>query len=123
MRCVSPVPPPPDFFRGVSPYIPAERMSPYQPMPSTPPHFEYGPPSRSYEYVGAPQAIAALEHPPLPQNYDPNDDENDGPSTAEIIANQSQDYIDEKLAEYQMTIYQLQGKSQIVFTNNLMEYL
>lgn len=33
-----------------------------------------------------------------------------GPSTAEIIANQSQDYVDEKLAEYQATIYLLQGE-------------
>lgn len=32
-----------------------------------------------------------------------------GPSTAEIIANQSQDYVDEKLAEYQATIHLLQG--------------
>ncbi|CAB0016387.1 unnamed protein product [Nesidiocoris tenuis] len=34
----------------------------------------------------------------------------DGRSTADIIAAQSQDYIDEKLAEYQATIYLLQGK-------------
>uniref|UniRef100_A0A182SLH1 Uncharacterized protein n=1 Tax=Anopheles maculatus TaxID=74869 RepID=A0A182SLH1_9DIPT len=33
-----------------------------------------------------------------------------GPSTAEIIAAQSQDYVDEKLAEYQATIMLLQGK-------------
>jgi hypothetical protein len=31
------------------------------------------------------------------------------PSTADIIAQQSQDYIDEKLAEYQATITMLQG--------------
>lgn len=37
------------------------------------------------------------------------DDQNEGRSTAEIIANQSQDYVDEKLAEYQATIFQLQG--------------
>lgn len=30
-------------------------------------------------------------------------------STADIIANQSQNYVDEKLAEYQATIFQLQG--------------
>lgn len=62
------------------------------------------PPLRNYEYVGVP-----LEPPPLPQNYEP-DDEDHGPSTAEIIANQSQDYIDEKLAEYQATILLLQGE-------------
>lgn len=59
-----------------------------------------------YDYVGVP-----LE-PPQPKSYVVYDDEEEyGPSTAEIIANQSQDYIDEKLAEYQMTILQLQGKS------------
>lgn len=82
----------PDYFRGISPYSPPD----------------FGPPSRDYEYVGMP-----LEHPPLPQNYEP-DEEDSGPSTAEIIANQSQDYIDEKLAEYQATIYQLQGESPSV---------
>ncbi|KAK9890581.1 hypothetical protein WA026_011951 [Henosepilachna vigintioctopunctata] len=80
-RCASP-----EYFRGVHAWSPS---------PS-------GPPARGYEYVGVP-----LEPPPLPHNYDP-DEEESGPSTAEIIANQSQDYIDEKLAEYQMTIYQLQ---------------
>ncbi|KAK1127616.1 hypothetical protein K0M31_004145 [Melipona bicolor] len=37
-------------------------------------------------------------------------EESSGPSTAEIIANQSQDYVDEKLAEYQATIQQLQSE-------------
>ncbi|KRG03600.1 uncharacterized protein Dmoj_GI26447 [Drosophila mojavensis] len=55
------------------------------------------------DFVGVP-----LE-PPQPRSYVVYDDEEEfGPSTAEIIANQSQDYIDEKLAEYQMTIMQLQ---------------
>lgn len=59
-----------------------------------------------YEYVGVPM------EPPQPKSYIIyDDDEEQGPSTAEIIANQSQDYVDEKLAEYQMTIAQLQGKS------------
>lgn len=59
----------------------------------------------SFEYVGAP-----IE-PPLPKSYVVYDDEEEtGPSTREIIANQSQDYIDEKLAEYQLTILQLQGE-------------
>lgn len=65
---------------------------------------------RPYEYVGVP-----LE-PPQPKSYVIYDDEEEqGPSTAEIIANQSQDYIDEKLAEYQMTILQLQGKFYYLF--------
>lgn len=55
------------------------------------------------EYVGVP-----LE-PPGPIAVD-DEPEDDGPSTAEIIASQSQDYVDEKLAEYQATIQQLQGK-------------
>ena len=32
------------------------------------------------------------------------------PSTADLIASQSQDYIDERLAEFQATITQLQSK-------------
>lgn len=67
-----------------------------------PPQFEMQP---RYEYVGVP-----LE-PPQPKSYVIYDDDEDhGPSTAEIIANQSQDYVDEKLAEYQLTIAQLQGE-------------
>ncbi|XP_016983315.1 leucine-rich repeat extensin-like protein 5 [Drosophila rhopaloa] len=58
------------------------------------------------DFVGVP-----LE-PPQPKSYVIYDDEEEfGPSTAEIIANQSQDYVDEKLAEYQMTILQLQAES------------
>lgn len=37
------------------------------------------------------------------------DDGEDGPTTAQIIAAQSQDYVDERLAEYQATIQHLQG--------------
>lgn len=67
-----------------------------------------------YEYVGVP-----LESVQGKSFIIYDDDEEHGPSTAEIIANQSQDYVDEKLAEYQMTIAQLQGKStdSIVCTN------
>lgn len=85
-RCVTP-----DFFRGISPYGQHDGVS-----------------NRDYDYVGVP-----LEPPPLPKNYEP-DEEESGPSTAEIIANQSQDYIDERLAEYQATIYLLQGKSFVL---------
>jgi hypothetical protein len=38
------------------------------------------------------------------------DEDESRPSTADIIAQQSQDYVDEKLAEYQATISLLQGK-------------
>lgn len=75
----------------------------------TPPEYLYSAPApyepARYEFVGVP-----LE-PPQPKSYVIYDDDEDhGPSTAEIIANQSQDYVDEKLAEYQMTIMQLQGE-------------
>ncbi|KAG6802406.1 hypothetical protein HZU73_02239 [Apis mellifera caucasica] len=51
-----------------------------------------------YEYVG------------VPLDHSQTEEESSGPSTAEIIANQSQDYVDEKLAEYQATIQQLQSE-------------
>lgn len=58
----------------------------------------------SFEYVGVP-----LEPPHYHVQNQGYDQEQNGPSTADIIANQSQDYVDEKLAEYQATIQQLQG--------------
>lgn len=78
------------------------RMTPLQ-APS--PAFELAP---RYEYVGVP-----LE-PPQPSNsyiiYASGDDEN-ALSTAEIIERQSQDYVDEQLAQFeQNTIAKLQGK-------------
>ncbi|XP_031338911.1 vegetative cell wall protein gp1-like isoform X2 [Photinus pyralis] len=95
----------PDYFRGISPYI----------------QNDIGPPVREYDIVGIP-----LEPPPLPKNYEPEEEET-GPSTAEIIANQSQDYIDEKLAEYQATIYLLQDEQERVqkktFVNWINSYL
>lgn len=75
-----------------------------------PPEYMYSA-APQYEYVGVP-----LE-PPQPKTYIIYDEEEEqGPSTAEIIANQSQDYVDERLAEYQMTIFQLQGKFYLNFT-------
>lgn len=53
--------------------------------------------SGDYEYVG------------VPLDHSQTEEASSGPSTAEIIANQSQDYVDEKLAEYQATIQQLQS--------------
>lgn len=46
------------------------------------------------------------------------DDDEGGPTTAEIIAAQSQDYVDERLAEYQATIQHLQGSKTIQFSFN-----
>lgn len=79
------------------------RMTPLQP-PS--PVFELAP---RYEYVGVP-----LE-PPQPSNsyiiYDTRGDDENALSTAEIIERQSQDYVDEQLAQFeQNTIAKLQGK-------------
>lgn len=69
------------------------------PVPCAPPEYLITPyRSGNYEYIGVP-----LDHTQI-------DEESSGPSTAEIIASQSQDYVDEKLAEYQATIQQLQGK-------------
>lgn len=112
------VSPSPIGVNGPKPYV----RPPFSPPPisnnysraspivcQTPPEYLYSAPApyepARYDFVGAP-----LE-PPQPKQYIIYDDEEDqGPSTAEIIANQSQDYVDEKLAEYQMTIIQLQGE-------------
>lgn len=65
-------------------------------------------PVREYDFAGVP-----LEPPPPPRPMIYEEDEERGPSTAEIIASQSQEgYVDEKLAEYQATIQLLQGKTQ-----------
>lgn len=69
------------------------------PVPCAPPEYliaSYRP--GDYEYIG------------VPLDHTQTDEESSGPSTAEIIASQSQDYVDEKLAEYQATIQQLQGE-------------
>jgi len=55
-----------------------------------------------------PREFVVLEA-PSPQQWSDEENTTDGRSTAEIIASQSQDYVDEKLAEYQATIYMLQG--------------
>ncbi|XP_071454862.1 muscle-specific protein 300 kDa-like [Hetaerina americana] len=55
------------------------------------------------------------------------EDERGRLSTADIIASQSQDYVDEKLAEYQATIHQLQDEQERVqkktFVNWINSYL
>ncbi len=37
------------------------------------------------------------------------------PSSADLIASQSQDFVDERLAEFQATIAQLQSKRRVTF--------
>ncbi|KAK9507408.1 hypothetical protein O3M35_007269 [Rhynocoris fuscipes] len=102
------------------PFIPCPRPTwPYlqSPVPFSPVMWMPPPPSPHPipPYMGVP-----LEPPgPLYQDHYQQQQEQmpnqDGRSTADIIAAQSQDYIDEKLAEYQATIYQLQGKTSLFF--------
>lgn len=108
--------PRPTYGSGPKPYRSVNSVQVPSPSPNmmrsqspfraqTPPQILYQEPPPSYEFIGVP-----LE-PPQPKSYVIYDDEEDnGPSTAEIIAAQSQDYVDEKLAEYQATILQLQGE-------------
>lgn len=80
------------------------RMTPLQP-PS--PAFELAP---RYEYVGVPLEPSQPSHSYV--IYD-GEDENTL-STAEIIERQSQDYVDEQLAQFeQNTIAKLQGKFNV----------
>ncbi|GAB0095246.1 hypothetical protein DMENIID0001_106040 [Sergentomyia squamirostris] len=81
---------------------------------ASPAHGFMSPPIyREYEYASEPPPPVAGVL-PTPQAYIIYDDEEDqGPTTAEIIANQSQDYVDEKLAQYQTTILQLQDQIEI----------
>jgi len=84
------------FFSDVQSSFRSDSASP---VPCAPPEYLIAPyRAGDYEYIG------------VPLDHTQTDEESSGPSTAEIIANQSQDYIDEKLAEYQATIQQLQGE-------------
>lgn len=94
--------PSPSSHFSISPY-------PMSPTLGQSPEYYYSSPYepvREYDYAGVP-----LEPPPPPRPMIYEEDEEDrGPSTAEIIAQQSQEgYVDEKLAEYQATIQLLQG--------------
>lgn len=114
-------------FRGPTPYRPPSAgpsMAPQLPPDhrQSPHHLSYqqssfglmSPVPREFETY-AYQEVPP-EEPPLPKSYIIYDEDEDaGPSTREIIANQSQDYIDEKLAQYQCTIMQLQGRKDSEF--------
>ncbi|XP_060864346.1 uncharacterized protein LOC132940652 [Metopolophium dirhodum] len=108
------LPPPyipcPKPMRPTSSPLPAAVPQPYRyPSPCPSPQVYESPTSMpSYR----PREFVVLEA-PSPQQW--SDEENtmtDGRSTAEIIAQQSQDYVDEKLAEYQATIYMLQEEEE-----------
>lgn len=64
--------------------------------------------------------VIPLEPANLSRGITVYDQDETRPSTADIIAQQSQDYVDEKLAEYQATISLLQGKEfpAFYFKNN-----
>lgn len=109
----SPLPAPrPTWPQGPSPFrrlhspSPSVSISPYgaSPVMCHSPEYFYSSP-----YDGDCVGVGVPLEPPRPLHYE--DEEPRGPSTAEIIANQSQDYVDEKLAEYQATIHLLQGKT------------
>ena len=106
-------PPPPGYCPSPIPMYPPHSPKPFY-APSPVPHYSdyyYSPYDRysSPTFTGVP-----LEPPTHSENER---------ATADIIAAQSQDYIDEKLAEYQATIYQLQGKIFIYYYFPEMNYL
>ncbi|XP_028030807.1 nesprin-1-like [Bombyx mandarina] len=98
--------PSPSSHFSISPY-------PMSPTLGQSPEYYYSSPYegvREFEYAGGPE----LPPPPRPMIYE-EDEEDRGPSTAEIIAQQSQEgYVDEKLAEYQATIQLLQDEQERV---------
>lgn len=87
------------------------------PTPSSIPPFSPPPtimlPSYAQEYPGGKSTtdfyVVPLEPASLSRNLNIYNQEENRPSTADIIAQQSQDYVDEKLAEYQGVISYLQG--------------
>ncbi|XP_075225316.1 muscle-specific protein 300 kDa isoform X2 [Lycorma delicatula] len=116
-RWPSPLPPGVPLPSGPRPY----RIVSQSPLPG-------GSPVQcpSPEYLFSPYMGIPLEPPgSLPLSHD--DEYEDGPSTADIIASQSQDYVDEKLAEYQATIFHLQDEQERVqkktFVNWINSYL
>lgn len=99
---------PPEFMYSVGPGAGAGAAG------STSSPFDYRQPSPQHQQLHQQFVGGPLEVPQQPKSYVIYDDEDQqGPSTAEIIANQSQDYVDERLAEYQMTIFQLQGEFEL----------
>ncbi|KAF6210746.1 hypothetical protein GE061_013856 [Apolygus lucorum] len=117
-------PPPLYSGRGGSPrpYIPCPRPQwPYMqsPVPVSFSPIMWMPPPSPYFGVPVVEPPGPLLHEPPPQPPPPPD----GRSTADIIAAQSQDYIDEKLAEYQATIFLLQDTSPSIQARNTLKLL
>lgn len=96
----------------VQPMTPINQMdSTFQRPQSRGPTVRHPTPSFQYGHFEHPTSIEASNQPQY-VIYDYSGEA--GPSTAEIIANQSQDYVDEKLAEYQATIHLLQDEQERV---------
>lgn len=88
-------------------FSPAPSQSPY--MMDQAQYVQHGQqPGRSNDFY-----VVPLEPTNLPKNVYMYEQDESRPSTADIIAQQSQDYVDEKLAEYQATIMYLQGMLKI----------
>ncbi|XP_015117530.1 leucine-rich repeat extensin-like protein 3 [Diachasma alloeum] len=107
--------PPPGFIQCPRPRWPSPvstgNAAPRPYIPQSPIEAQGAPvPCGPPEYLIAPYRPGDYEYVGVPLEPSQNDDEDSGPSTAEIIASQSQDYVDEKLAEYQATIALLQGQ-------------
>lgn len=106
---MSPINLPPDltyprpFHSNFSPAPSASTPCSIPPFSPTPMYDQNGKSTNDYYVV-------PLEPSNLSRGLTVYDDDNQNrPSTADIIAQQSQDYVDEKLAEYQATITHLQG--------------
>ncbi|KAL0267426.1 UNVERIFIED_CONTAM: hypothetical protein PYX00_009702 [Menopon gallinae] len=80
---------------------------PQSPVMCPSPEYYYSP----YEGMYHPVDVSASAYTGVP--LEPPAPLDETRATAEIIAAQSQDYVDEKLAEYQATIYLLQGESSL----------
>lgn len=113
-------PPPPDLsmprpFRSTFSPIPSNAPTPssipaFSPQPAPQPQYMYMDKNRNI-HPASDVYVVPLEPTTLPRDITVHDPESDGRlSTAEIIAQQSQEYVDEKLAEYQATISLLQGE-------------
>lgn len=112
---MSPINLPPDvsyprpFRNTFSPAASASTPCSIPPFSPLPEQYLYKPISDDYYVV-------PLEPVNLTKGVTVYDEQNENrPSTADIIAQQSQDYVDEKLAEYQATITLLQGEHLRIF--------
>lgn len=112
---MSPVNLPPDVsiarpFRSTfSPTPSASSIPPFSPLPQ--PQYMYMDNDRQMKPIND-YYVVPLEPANLSKGIVVYDEDESRPSTADIIAQQSQDYVDEKLAEYQATISLLQGKEK-----------